>query len=472
MRGWVRLAVPCLAALLSNTADAARRVLYVTTTAGFRHSESIDASVLVMQDIARESGVLEIVHTEDLSLISADNLRDFDAVYFFTSGELPLSDQQKADLLAFVRQGKGFGGSHSATDTLYTWAEYGDMIGAYFDGHPWAQEGAVDVEDPENPIVAHMAPSFRAVEEYYQFRAFSRDRVRVLLTLDTRSVDMGAPGVNRTDGDFALAWIRNYGNGRVFYSAFGHFEDGFRLPVFRTMLMKALLWLTGEIEADATPRSGSGAQPPSLAPDGVRNLAGPAGVFAPGALVAITGDRLTSGSSLNAARKPLPVRLAGTHVEVNGLPAPLFSVAPGAVVAQLPSSLTPGTDAVLTVSSVNRASGAASLRIEAAAPGIVAVTRTGNVITVYATGMGATDPPVDAGAESPSSPLARTRVQPVVRVGGRAATVQFSGLAPGLVGVYQLNAAVPPDAAAGADGAAEVVVEVDGRQSNAFRVTL
>jgi type 1 glutamine amidotransferase len=112
------------------------------------------------------------------------------------------------------------------------------------------------------------------VEEFYQFRAFSRDRVRVLLTLDTRSVNMSAPGINRADGDFALAWIRNYGKGRVFYSAFGHFPDSFRLPPVRTMLLKALLWLTGEIDADATPRSGPSAPAPVVAKDGVRDLSG------------------------------------------------------------------------------------------------------------------------------------------------------------------------------------------------------
>src|SRR5438552_11260298 len=147
-------------------AGATKRVLYFTTTAGYRHTESIDASIAVMQQIAHDSGVLEIVHTEDLSLLSAENLRNFDAVYFFTSGELPLSDQQKAALLDFVRQGKGFGGSHSATDCLYTWPEYGDLIGAYFDGHPWAQEAAVDVEDPQSPMVAHLAPSFRFTQEF------------------------------------------------------------------------------------------------------------------------------------------------------------------------------------------------------------------------------------------------------------------------------------------------------------------
>jgi type 1 glutamine amidotransferase len=240
---------------------APRRVLYVTATEGYRHSDAIEASIDVLQELARESGVLEIVNTEDVSLIQADTLRDFDAVYFFTSGELPLTDQQKADLLDFVRQGKGFGGSHSATDCLYSWPEYGDLIGGYFDGHPWTQEAGIRVEDPGSPLVAHMAPGFRFVEEFYQFREFSRERVHVLLTLDTDSVDLSAPGVNRTDGDFALAWMRNYGQGRVFYSAFGHFPDSFRLEPVQSMLLQALLWITGEIDADATPRPRPGTQP-------------------------------------------------------------------------------------------------------------------------------------------------------------------------------------------------------------------
>ena len=121
--------------------------------------------------LAQESGLFEVVNTEDVSLLNAGYLRDFDAVYFFTSGELPLSDKQKTDLVDFVRQGKGFGGSHSATDTLYTWPEYGDMIGGYFDGHPWTQEASVDVEDPGNVMVKHMSPSFRALEESINFGA-------------------------------------------------------------------------------------------------------------------------------------------------------------------------------------------------------------------------------------------------------------------------------------------------------------
>src|SRR3954470_4526970 len=104
-----------LATLLFCQVEAqTKRVLCLTATSGYRPSDAIDASVEVFQQIAKETGTLEIVHTEDLSWITAARLRDFDAVYFFTSGELPLSDSQKADLLAFVRDGKGFGGSHSA----------------------------------------------------------------------------------------------------------------------------------------------------------------------------------------------------------------------------------------------------------------------------------------------------------------------------------------------------------------------
>src|SRR5215475_2469517 len=159
------LAACWLAILAPHPGPAAvPRILYVTATYGYRH-DSIETSIQVFQDLATQSGLFEVVNTEDVSLLNADYLRNFDAVYFFTSGELPLSDQQKADLLDFVRQGKGFGGSHSATDTLYTWPEYGEMIGGVFDGHPWAQNAGVDIEDPEFPGFGAIGTNFHVIEE-------------------------------------------------------------------------------------------------------------------------------------------------------------------------------------------------------------------------------------------------------------------------------------------------------------------
>ena len=139
-------------------------------------------------------------------------------------------------------------------------------------------------------------------------------------------------------------------------------------------------------------------------------------------------------------------------MEVDGTPAPLFRVAPDEVLAQLPQGLAPGRDAALTISSVNRAGEPVLLRIEEAAPGILAGFRMGSAVALYAVGLGATRPAVTEGAAAPVSELARTVIDPLVRVGGEPATVEFSGLAPGLVGLYQVNVTLPAAAAGGSGG--------------------
>src|SRR5205814_3464403 len=216
----------------------------------------------------------------------------FDAVFFFTSGELPLTDQQKSDLLSFVRSGGGFGGVHSATDTFYSWPEYGDLIGAYFDGHPWVQQVSIDVEDPDHPAMRGLAPSFRIFDEIYQLRDFTRDRTRVLMTLDTNSVDLGADGVHRSDGDFALAWSRLYGQGRVFYTALGHFDSTWRDERFERMLLNALLWLTRQVDGDGGPRGAT----PVINDGGVADAIAPGRALTAGAYIAIYGQNQTTGS--------------------------------------------------------------------------------------------------------------------------------------------------------------------------------
>jgi type 1 glutamine amidotransferase len=222
-----------------------KRILYITLSAGYKH-EAIPASVKAFKEIAQQSGKLEVVQTEDVSLLSAAGLRNFEAVMFYTTGELPISEVQKHDLLDFVRGGKGFGGVHSATDTFYKWPEYGELIGAYFQNHPWTQEVTVRVKDANSPLVAHLAPSFRIKDEIYQVRNFAADRVHVLLELDTSSVNMSAPGINPGATQFPLAWTQTYGAGRVFYNALGHFDSTWTDPGIRKMMLQAMLWLTGQ----------------------------------------------------------------------------------------------------------------------------------------------------------------------------------------------------------------------------------
>ena len=229
----------------SNSAPAPlAHLLYVTQSAGFRH-DVLPLSATILQDLGRRSGAFDVTAMDDSTLVARDALARFDAVAFFTTGELPMSADQKAALLDFVRSGKGFVGIHSATDTFYEWPDYGALIGAYFDGHPWHQQVTVRVEDSAHPATTGLPAAFQLSDEIYQFRNWSRGSVHVLLNLDPRSVDTRAEGVHRTDGDFALAWTRAYGQGRVFYTALGHEPAVWQDARFQQHLTGGIRWAMG-----------------------------------------------------------------------------------------------------------------------------------------------------------------------------------------------------------------------------------
>lgn len=409
-----------------------KKVLYITHSAGFRH-DSLPVSQQVMRDVAARTGKLEVTATEDVSGLS--DLSAYSAVVFFTTGELPVTAAQKDSLLAFIRNGGGFAGFHSATDTFYTWPEYSDLIGARFDGHPWVQEVRIDIEDPDHPVVKDLAPSFRIVDEIYQFREFSRDRVRVLMTLDTHSADMQATGVNRTDGDFALAWTREYGRGRVFYNALGHFDDTWRDTRFQRTIEQALLWITGQVDGDAQPRS---VVQPSVSANGVGNAATmqPPMTISPGSFVSIYGTNLTSGASMGADIRTASYRLAGTRVLLNGRDAQVVYASPQQLNVLAPLDLQAADCRCVEVSiNVPRS---APLGVQAGfaaeTPGIFVATTDSRSATLWATGLGTV---------RQSGNLFETVTKPSVLVNKQPAAVLFSGLAPGWPGLYQVNVELP-----------------------------
>jgi type 1 glutamine amidotransferase len=178
-----------------------------------------------------------ITATEDLSVFSTSNLANFDVVMFAnTSGDLPLSNDQRNALTEFVRGGKGFVGTHSATDTLREWADYGRLVGAYVVDHPWTQQGRVVMEDGSHPA-AGTRDAFTLEEEFYVFGENPRGTVRVLMRLDPSSVG--------SSGDFPLAWTHSYGNGRAYYNALGHFPATWRDSRFQAQLVAAITWAGG-----------------------------------------------------------------------------------------------------------------------------------------------------------------------------------------------------------------------------------
>ena len=183
--------------------------------------------------------------TKDLAFLYPEELKKYDGVVFYTTGELPIGDAEKANLLAWIKSGKGFIGIHCATDTFYKWADYGDMIGGYFNEHPWHQEVKIKVEDPNTPATKGLPNPWVLNDEIYQFKNWDRSKLHVLLSLDPSSVDLTKPTVHRTDRDFANAWTKTYGDGRVFYSALGHRSDLWQSPEYQAFLAGGIRWTLG-----------------------------------------------------------------------------------------------------------------------------------------------------------------------------------------------------------------------------------
>ncbi|MBO3767995.1 MAG: ThuA domain-containing protein [Candidatus Brockarchaeota archaeon] len=216
-----------------------RKLLMLTHSAGFRH-DYLPIAVETVKELGTEPREFEVIATEDCSLVNEENLKNTSALLFATTGELPMTEEQKVALIRFVREGGGFIGVHNATDTFYKFPEYGEMLGGYFNGHPWTQEIVARVEDSNHPATKHLPKSFRVKEEVYTFKNWSRNKTHVLISLDTSSVDLSKG--NRTDNDYVLSWCHEYGKGRVFYTAFGHFKEIWHEEWFKKHILGGILW--------------------------------------------------------------------------------------------------------------------------------------------------------------------------------------------------------------------------------------
>lgn len=235
-----------------------KHVLVIGQTKGWEH-DSVSASMVAIYTMGKESGLWDTTLRTDTELLTkkdlqrnGKNLNYFDLVVFAsTSGELDMDASQKQDLMSFIKEdGKGFVGVHAALDTNYNWPEYGEMIGGWFDEHPWRTFNASIInEDPDFPAVRHFPKAFVKYDEIYQPKEWSRSKVNVLLSLDSSKLNYtNNPRIHRTDHDFPVAWSKLYGKGRVFYSTLGHSEESWEDPDIRKMYFEAIKWSLGMTE--------------------------------------------------------------------------------------------------------------------------------------------------------------------------------------------------------------------------------
>ena len=265
----------CCGFLLSQTAPAPtstgrKKLLAIgDVRTGFQH-DSVSHALATIERLGTTTGLFDTYIRTDSQLltkepvrlpnranINAKNLNYFDAIFFMGTGEGDLTDGQKRDLLSFVREdGKGFIGAHTGDDAYFSWPEFGEMIGGYFDNHPWGLfDAPIIVEDPNFPAMAGLPTHFTVRDEIYQHKDFSREKVDVLARLDASKLDFTKPNIHRTDKDFPVAWAKMYGKGRVFYSTFGHTNKVWDDPRIQKIYLEAIKWSMGLTSAQVTPHA-------------------------------------------------------------------------------------------------------------------------------------------------------------------------------------------------------------------------
>jgi uncharacterized protein (TIGR03437 family) len=225
---------------------------------------------------------------------------------------------------------------------------------------------------------------------------------------------------------------------------------------------------------------------PSLASAGIVNAASYQTGLAPGSLFTVFANNL-SGGTMTAASAPWATNWNGISVKINGIAAPLGYVSPTQINAQVPFEVAPGS-AQLTIASNGTTAGPMALTIQPTAPGLFlygsgrapAINQddtlnlstnpapVGSYISVYLTGQGLVDQPVPTGTAAPIRTIANTLAQTTATIGGVAATVPFSGLAPGYVGLGQVNLLVPNVPT----GDQKVIVTIGGVASNPATITI
>jgi type 1 glutamine amidotransferase len=214
------------------------RVLAFSRTEGFRH-DSIDTGHATLEALALRHG-FSVERSEDASRFTPSILADVDVVVFLnTTGDV-LDDAQQTALQAFVEQGGGWVGVHSAADTEYDWPFYGAMLGngAWFRSHPEIQSATLLRDAATHPATALFGASAAFTDEWYNFRASPAPAVQVLMRLDEASYEPGTDAM----GDHPIVWSHAIGEGRAFYTGLGHRRESYALPAFRHQLAGAIFW--------------------------------------------------------------------------------------------------------------------------------------------------------------------------------------------------------------------------------------
>ena len=227
----------CIIAFAACRPKPALKVLVFSKTEGFRHG-SIPAGIKAIEKLGKEND-FQVDATEDANFFEQKNLKNYQVVIFLnTTGDI-LNDVQQLEFERYIQAGGNFVGVHSAADTEYEWAWYGELVGAYFKNHPKIQKASIDILDHNHDCTKHLPNPWETTDEWYNYKNLNPS-VNVLMNLDEASYDGGENGEKHP-----IAWSHEYSGGRAFYTGLGHTDEQYSNDEFLKHLLGGILWASG-----------------------------------------------------------------------------------------------------------------------------------------------------------------------------------------------------------------------------------
>jgi type 1 glutamine amidotransferase len=238
--------------------EGGHRILMVTQSQGFKHGSvsrkdgQLAPAEQALTEIGIKSNLFRVDCTQDVAKdFTKENLQNYDVVFFYTTGDLPIPEETRDYFFNewLKQKGHGFIGAHSAADTYHNYKPYWDMIGGTFNGHPWnaGDRVTITVHDQNHPASKPWGEEFEIQDEIYQFKNWQPEKVRVLASLNMAKTKLKKPY------HVPILWVKHYGDGKVMHMSLGHNESVWASDTYRESLLGGIRWVLNLEEGDATP---------------------------------------------------------------------------------------------------------------------------------------------------------------------------------------------------------------------------